>query len=65
MSFNPRKAFVEKISFRRYFRSNMHRGSLLNDLLFYISYLAQKCLNLAEAFRKLSSHGFEMNFGVF
>ena len=43
----------------------MHRGSLLNDLLFYISYLAQKCLNLAEAFRKLSSHGFEMNFGVF
>ena len=43
----------------------MHRGSLLNDPLLYILYVAQKCLNLAETFRKWSSHSFEMNYGVF
>ena len=43
----------------------MHRGSLLNDPLLYVSYLAQNCLNLAETFRKLSFHGFEVIFGIF
>ena len=41
----------------------MHRGSLLNDL--YILHLAEKCLDLAETLRKWSSHGFQMNYGVF
>ena len=43
----------------------MHQGSLLNDFFLYILYLAQNCLDLAEIFRKLLSHGFEMNYSVF
>ena len=49
--FQPVKTVCEKKNlFRSYFRSKMHRGSLLNDL--YILHLAEKCLDLAETFRK-------------
>ena len=52
-AFQPAKTVCEKKnSFRSYFRSKMHRGSLLNATLLYISYLAQNCLDLVETFRK-------------
>ena len=64
VSFNPPKSFRKNISFRSYFKSKMHRGSLMNDPLLYILYLTQKRMDLAETFKKWSFYGFETSYDV-
>ena len=56
-TFQPTKTCLQKnkknrFSFRSYFKSKMHRGSLLNDPLLYVLYLAQKLLAFVETSRK-------------
>ena len=52
MSFSLRKLFVKTIFVQELFQiKDAYRGSLLNDLLLSILYLAQKRMDIAEIFK--------------